>query len=613
MSEASHKNIIIVGNPNSGKSFLFNRLTGLQQKVANFPGITVEIRSGRYNEELLIKDFPGMYSLNPLSRDEQVAVNGLQEAMENQDTAGIVYVADATRLNRSLFLLLQIIEQARAKQIPFLVALNVMDEIQNNNAVVNIPEIAKQLGCIVHGVSARTGQGLDLLKKDIEHLANHEERHKFLPAKTSRTPQTSLRELADNLAKQYGPKVELLIRQQEKLDSFFLSSFWGALAFFAIMTFLFQSIFTWAAPMMDLVGEFISLSGQYVSGLVPSGIFQDFIKGALFEGFGSFLVFAPQIFVLFFIIGFLEDSGYLARAAIICHKPLSYFGLSGKSFIAILSGHACAIPAILSARSIESPRRRLITQLITPLLSCSARLPVYALFIGSFVPASMYLGGLIGLQGLAFSALYLLGIVSALIVASFAQFSLKKNHSDYPFVVELPPYRIPNFKSIVSNASTRMFQFIRKAGGIIFTVTILIWILGYFPSGNGHLEESWLAKIGHAIEPIFRPLGMDWKITVAVMTSFLAREVFVGTLGTLYGLEDATENISDLGTKIVSGGMTLATAMSLLVFFVLAMQCVSTLAVLKSETGSKKIPIFVFLGYSLLAYLSAFITYQVFV
>ncbi|MCB0394264.1 MAG: ferrous iron transporter B, partial [Bdellovibrionales bacterium] len=330
-------------------------------------------------------------------------------------------------------------------------------------------------------------------------------------------------------------------------------------------------------------------------------------------GFGSFLVFVPQIFVLTFIVGILEDSGYLARAAIICHRPLSWFGLSGKSFVPLLSGHACAIPAIMAARTIDSPKRRLLTQMVVPLMACSARLPVYSLFIAALIPSTTFLGGLIGYQGLAFFGIYAFSILVALIVSGITSKTLFKKESDSPFVLELPPYRLPHWKPLLTRALSSAWKFITKAGAIIFTVTMVIWFLGYFPDGDGSLSTSYLSVIGKFVSPIFEPLGVDWKFSVAILTSFLAREVFVGTLGTLFGIEGADEDVTGLSDQLTSSGFSLASGFALLVFYAIAMQCVSTLAVMKKEMGGYRYPLIALTLYSVLAYVLAVVTYKILV
>jgi ferrous iron transport protein B len=400
----------------------------------------------------------------------------------------------------------------------------------------------------------------------------------------------------------------VVLKQQNRIDDFLLNNLFGGLIFLSIMFLLFQSIFTWATPLMDAVETGITQLAMLSSQVLPSGVINDFVTDALFGGVGSFLVFVPQIMMLTLIIGLLEDSGYLARAALICHKPLSYFGLSGRSFIPYLSGHACAIPAIMAARTIESPRKRLITMMTIPLMSCSARLPVYALLIAVLIPDTQYLGGLVNMQGITFFILYFIGIATALLVSTLLTklTDLDKDKAEMPFILELPTYRLPHWKPLIHRVLTSAKQFIRRAAPIIFMVSVVIWVLGYFPE-NGDLQSSYLASLGQWIEPIFEPLGLDWRYGVAILVSFLAREVFVGALGTLFGIEGADENIAGLAANIQQDGLALGAGIGLMLFYVVALQCVATVATIKGETGSGKIAWGLFVAYGLLAYLLAWI------
>ena len=363
---------------------------------------------------------------------------------------------------------------------------------------------------------------------------------------------------------------------------------------------------------MDAVENAIGVSASFITDLTGPGMLADFLNDALFGGLGSFLVFVPQIMVLTLIIGVLEDSGYLARAALICHRPLSYFGLSGRSFIPYLSAHACAIPAILAARTIESPRKRLITMLTVPLMSCSARLPVYALLVAVLIPDTRYLGGIVNLQGVAFFGLYLFGIVTALLVSLLLSRSAVTDNekSDMPFILELPSYRFPHWKPLIHRVLSSAKQFIYRAGPVIFAVSLGIWLLGYFPTSAGGLQDSYLGVIGQWIEPIFEPLGLDWRYGVAILMSFLAREVFVGALGTLFGIDGADENIAGLAANIQADGLTFGAGMGILLFYVVALQCVATVATLKAETGSARLVGALVFGYGMLAYLLAMLCAQ---
>lgn len=596
---------VLVGKPNSGKSLLFNRLTGLTQKVANFPGVTVEVKRG-YRGETLVIDSPGIYTLNPLTQDEKVAVAQLKRALAQEDLKGILCVADATRLERSLYLAVQIQELAAQHQQPFVLVVNMLDEIEFNQTSIDLPGLAQAMGVRQVGISARTGRGMADLDAVLEEMVAHPE--EFIPRPHPERDR-NLRQKARELARKFGPEADLLLKRQNFLDRFFLSHIWGGLIFFAIMTVIFQSIFTWATPLMDFVEESVSYAGSLAAGSLPEGVVADFVADALFGGFGSFLVFVPQIFVMFMLVGLLEDSGYLARAAVICHRPLSYFGLSGKSFVPYLSGHACSIPAMMAARTIESPKQRLLTLFTIPLMACSARLPVYSLLIAAVVPPVTF-GGVIGYQGLAFFGLYVFGMVTALVVSSVLAKTTMKKVSEAPFIMELPPYRIPLIRPLIRRSTQASWFFITKAGPIIFMVTAVVWVLGYFPGGEGELASSWLASLGRWIEPVFAPLGLDWRYGVAILASFLAREVFVGTLGTLFGIEGADDRLSDVKGSIQADGFTPASAIALLVFYAIALQCVSTLAVMRKETGQLRIPLAALGLYSVLAYVLAFLAYQ---
>ncbi|WP_158769479.1 ferrous iron transporter B [Paraglaciecola sp. L1A13] len=604
------KNIILVGKPNSGKSLLFNQLTGMRQKVANFPGVTVELKSGKFGEYRLV-DFPGAYSLSTLSRDEEIAVEKIHEAMHDDNTSLIVCNLDATRLERSLVFGLQVRDLAKQHDKALIFALNMIDEVERFSHHVDCEQLGKDLGVAVFPLSAKTLIGLHEFKVALNDIVKQPE--KFIPT-ISVAEDNSVFNVSRLIAKRYGIHADIVLKQQNRIDSFLLNNVLGGIAFFGIMFLLFQSIFTWATPLMDGVENVIGVLAQITTSAIGPGIINDFLQDALFGGFGSFLVFVPQIMVLTFIIGLLEDSGYLARAALICHKPLSYFGLSGRSFIPYLSGHACAIPAIMAARTIESPRKRLITMMTIPLMSCSARLPVYALLIAVLIPDTTYVGGFFSLQGTAFFVLYFLGIFTALTVSVLLDKFTNRDSdkAEMPFILELPNYRLPHWKPLMLRVITSAKQFIRRAGPVIFVVSVVIWFLGYFPSPEHELQGSYLAVIGQWIEPIFEPLGLDWRYGVAILVSFLAREVFVGALGTLFGIEGADENIAGLAANIQADGLTLGAGLGLLIFYVIALQCVATVATLKGETGSRKIAWGLFVGYGMLAYSLAFIVSHIF-
>ena len=606
------KQIALIGSPNSGKSLLFNRLTGLNQKVANFPGITVDMASGQSQQhsDWRFIDFPGVYSLTALSGEEQAAINGFTALLERGELDLVVAIVDATRLDKGLGFALQALALCQRHQVPMLIAANMVDVLQRHQLTIDCAGLSSALAIPVVPLSARSGAGLAELDDSCRQQLSGQP-----------LPQTpAVGDLiggdeqghwrAQQLAEQFGPKGDLLIVSQTRVDRLFLHSWFGGALFFAIMYLFFQSIFTWAAPVMDAVEGAIGWLAERVTPLFPAGVAQDFVHDALFGGIGAFLVFVPQIFVLTVVVGILEDSGYLARAAVICHRPLRLFGLTGKSFIPMLSGVACAIPGIYAARTIESPLRRRLTYMAIPLMPCSARLPVYALLIAAFIPAHSLFGGLLGWQGLAMFAIYLFGIVAALLVTALVSRRSDSSAQDLPFVLEMPPYRLPSWRPLLRGAWQRSAQFVTKAGQIIFMVTVVVWLLGYFPNYGSSLADSWLGQLGHFIEPVFAPLGLDWQYGVAILTSFLAREVFVGTLGALYGIAAQGDEFVGLADRVATSGLPLGSGIALLVLFAIALQCVSTLAVLRRESGSWRLPVQLFVAYGLLAYLLAWLAFQ---
>lgn len=602
--------IILIGSPNSGKSLLFNRLTGLAHKVANFPGITVDIGSGNLQAlpDKQLVDFPGTYSLQAISAEEEVAVGYFENALCDPEVEQVLCLIDATRLEKSLYFTLQVIRDCERHGKPVTVLANMIDVLDKHGLELDVEGLSATLYTPVLPISGRTGKGVDAV---IAALSRPLPEAGVTRSHLTETPDAILRGEAHQLARRFGPRDDILIRTQHRLDSFFLHSLTGGVAFFVIMYLLFQSIFTWSAPAMDAVEGALAWSADRVVPLLGNQVAADFTADALFSGVGAFLVFVPQIFVLTFIIGLLEDSGYMARAALICHKPLRFFGLTGKSFIPLLSGTACAIPAIYAARAIDSPGKRLLTYMAIPLMPCSARLPVYSLLIAAFIPAQTALGGLLGWQGLAMFGIYFFGMFCGLLITGLVSRVAGERYQDLPFVLELPPYRVPGFVPILRNSVNRARHFVTKAGKIIFTVTLLIWVLGYFPNYGADLGQSWLGQIGRVVEPLFEPLGLDWRYGVAIFTSFAAREVFVGTLGTIFGIEGADENMVPLVEHIQSSQLALGSGLALLVFFAIALQCVSTLAILSKESSSRGLALKMFCGYFLLAYVAGIVVYQV--
>ena len=599
--------ILMVGKPNCGKSLLFNQLTGLRQKVANYPGITVEITRGKCDKFELV-DLPGAYSLNGLTRDEVIAVDEIKRSVADDDTSMVLVVLDATRLAQSLVMGLQVQRLAFEHNKPVMFALNFIDEVKRVGETIDTDGLSKALGSPVLALSARSLDGLHEFKQSLLGMAGEPERY----ATTNGTPHAEAAERSQELARDFGIQHDIVLKNQNRIDNFMLNNWTGGLIFIAVMFVLFQSIFTLATPLMDGVESFIETLAGGVGAVTTEGVVHDFINDAIFGGFGSFLVFVPQIMVLTLIIGLLEDSGYLARAALMCHRPLSFFGLSGRSFIPYLSGHACAIPAIMAARTIESPHKRLITMLTIPLMSCSARLPVYALLVAVLVPANETFLGIFNMQGAAFFGLYFFGIFMALVVSQILNRFLPRDleKTDMPFILELPTYRLPHWKPLFQRVLNSGIMFIKRAGPIIFMVSVGIWILGYFPL-NSTLQDSWLGQIGHFIEPVFTPMGLDWRYGVAILMSFLAREVFVGALGTLFGLEGADEDVAGLAERVQADGMTTEAGLGLMLFYVVALQCVATVAMLKGESGSSKLSWGLYVAYGLLAYAIAVAVNQI--
>ena len=609
--------VLLVGTPNSGKTALFNRLTGLNHRVANYPGITVDLSVGKLAglPDYDLVDFPGTYSLRPISEEERVAVAHFEQSLSDESVRHVLCVIDATRLEKSLFFCLQVIRACQQVGRAVTVVANMSDILQRHRLTMNASGLSEALGVPVIMASARTGDGLDVVIEALSEPSPPSEQSTVAQASDvlaseGNAADSALYECAHRLAEQFGAPSDVLLQSQSRLDRFFLGSLTGGLAFSLVMLVLFQSIFTWSAPAMDAVESAVIGVGVWVLPFLPEGVLRDFTADALFSGIGAFLVFVPQIFVLTFVIGLLEDSGYLARAAVICHKPLRFFGLSGKSFIPMLSGVACAIPAIYAARSIESPRARFLTYLAIPLMPCSARLPVYTLLIAIFIPRETVLGGLFGWQGLTLFGIYVFGMVAGLAIAGLVN-RLTPSEDQMPFMMELPAYRLPALVPIVRKSVQRAKHFVTKAGVVILSVTIVIWILGYFPNQGADLGASWLGMVGQWIEPVFQPLGLDWRYGVAIVSAFLAREVFVGTLGTIMGIEGAEDNILPLVEQVQASALPLGSGLALLVFFAIALQCVSTVAILAREAQSWRLALRMVVGYLIVAWVAAWVTFQV--
>ncbi|HEY8687766.1 MAG TPA: ferrous iron transport protein B [Chitinophagaceae bacterium] len=705
MSSTLH--IALVGNPNSGKSSIFNSLTGLNQKIGNFPGVTVDKKTGisQISESLkaLIIDLPGAYSLYPKRHDEWVSYKVLINQDKDIAADVFLFVADASNLKRNLLFCSQLIDLKK----PVVVALTMMDLAKKKNIQIDIAGLERELGVPVIPVNPRKNKGIKELKRAIEltaenlnkmpardfidtnafapeaikeinnlfpgtgdyraihYLINHENfaldettqdvienieiRNKFNPTKTQ----------AEEIMQRYG-RIKHIMKQTvieadplqkalftEKLDNILLHRVWGYLILITVLFLLFQSIFWIAQYPMDAIEWSFAKLGGFLGSILSQGWFSDVLINGVLAGLSGIMIFIPQIMILFGLITLLEDTGYMARISFLTDKIMRKAGLNGKSVMPMISGFACAVPAIMSARNIENKKERLLTIMCTPLMSCSARLPVYTILIALIIPGHLYFGFL-SVQGLVMMALYLLGTVMALVTAYIFKWFIKSIERSY-FILELPVYRGPRWKNIFYTMVEKAKVFVFNAGKIIMVISLLLWVLSSFgpkkrmraasekyetlavanPSQADQynkqrktalLENSFAGILGKSIEPAIKPLGYDWKIGIALITSFAAREVFVGTMATLYSVgEDKDKNyttlrqkmaaaVRDDGTKVYN----LATGLSLLVFYVLAMQCMSTLAVVKRETKSWKWPIIQLFYMTGLAYVFSWIVYTIF-
>ena len=732
--------VALLGNPNTGKSTLFNVLCGVRQRVGNYPGVTVEKKTGKMSidgKDFTVVDLPGTYSLAPRSPDEMVTVDVLLARRGDTPAPDVVVcIVDASNIERNLFL----VSQALELNLPLVVALNMSDVAEQRSIKIDRDELSKRLDVPVVELVANQRRGVNVLKSAIASASQRQVGQRKSPF--SEAFQAEVKQLEEKIAAtgkpwpkylverllldtggyiesaglpgetdavlsevkaarerlreagQPVPAVEAMARYQwigdllkgvvqqpkeqpatfsDKVDRILTHRLWGTLIFIAIMTVIFQSIFAWAGPAMDAVELVFEWLGGIATAFLPEGMLQSLVVDGVIAGVGGVLVFLPQILILFLFIAILEDCGYMARAAYLMDRLMSRIGLSGKSFIPLLSSFACAIPGVMAARVIENRRDRLITILVAPLMSCSARLPVYTLLIAAFIPASSLVsfGGvpILGMQGVTMLAMYSIGVVTAVLVA----FTLKKTilpGVTPPFVMELPGYKFPGLGTVFMRVGERGWAFVKRAGTLIFAVSILVWAASYFPRdpqveaevrkahaaeiaelderlaavtdgekanaleaekeelvgeidnlvASAYLEQSFLGRAGHLIEPVVRPLGWDWRIGCAAIASFPAREVIVGTLGVIYGLGDEEDEESDTLREQMKNATWAGTdrpvfnvpvALSIMVFFALCAQCAATLAVIKRETNSWGWPIFTFVYMTALAYVGALVTYQV--
>jgi len=699
--------IALVGNPNSGKSSLFNSLTGLNQKVGNFPGVTVDKKTGtsKISEKISAKiiDLPGTYSLYPKRNDEWVSYKVLMDDDKEVKADVIVLIADASNLKRNLLFCSQILDLKK----PVVVALTMVDIAKKNNIQIDIAGLERELGILVIPVNPRKNKGIGELKKAIEktvenigkipdrnfidassfapqaikkiqklfpdisdyraihYLINHETfaleqpvqdaienieaETKFNPSKTQAEEILQRYSKIKNIMQQTVVEADPLHKAlfTQKLDDILLHRTWGYLILLVVLFSLFQSIFLLAQFPMDGIEWTFAKAGGWLGGILPQGWFSDLFINGILAGLSGILVFVPQIMILFGLITLLEDTGYMARISFLTDRVMRKAGLNGKSVMPMISGLACAVPAIMSARGIENKKERLLTIMCTPLMSCSARLPVYTVLIALVIPNKMYLG-FIGLQGMVMMLMYLTGTIMALLSAYVMKWFIKSKEKSF-FILELPLYREPRWKNMFYTMIEKAKVFVFQAGKVIMVISLLLWVLStYGPPGKMKgvsekyaslvqqqpaqsaefdklkrtelLQNSYAGILGKSIEPVIKPLGYDWKIGIALITSFAAREVFVGTMATLYSVgDDKDENNATLrqkmnaakwpdGTKVY----TLAAGLSLLIFYVLAMQCMSTLAVVKRETRSWKWPLIMLTYMTSLAYIMSWITYNLF-
>ena len=595
-------NVYLIGKTNVGKTSLFNQLTGSNKKVANYHGATTTLSKASFvnDSDLTFYDLPGTYNLKKDSRDESLTLETLKET--SKDSLWLV-VLDAVELKSGLKDLKNLLSFFRNRHGKVLVSINMIDEADFNDIKIDWDLLKSIEGLIFVPTSAKKGTNLDTLKKEISNKTNSQAvNFEDLLGELNSIEVNSLI---------LNPENQVALKRVEKLDRVFLSKFYGPILFGLIMLVLFQSVFTWAAPFMDMIETGLIKLGTYVSSLISNTNTKSFVEDAIFGGFGAFLVFIPQIFILTFFIRALEDSGYLSRASLICNRFLSFFGLSGESFIPLLTSHACAIPGIYATRCIKSERVRILTLLTLPLTVCSARLPVYALLITVTIPQAYIFGGLVGARGFSLFLLYFFGVFMSLIVSSVLtktskEFKKKKNDT----AIQLTRYKWPDIYKALKSAVRYSYHFVKDAGVIIFVTNGLIWTLGALPNGPGNLKDSYLSSIGKAVHFIFSPLGMSWEESVAVLTSFLARETFVSTLGTLYSLDsDEVMPLANL-MKNAQTENQVASALALIVFFAIALQCVSTVALLKTELPKKIWSLYLFGAYFVLAYVLSFVTYR---
>ncbi|CAD0352079.1 ferrous iron transporter B [Xanthomonas hortorum] len=603
--------LALVGNPNSGKTALFNQLTGSRQKVANYTGVTVERKEGHFRapsgRDFAVLDLPGAYSLQPASLDEAITRDLCRGFYPGEPAPDVlVCVMDATNLRLHLRFALELRELGR----PMIVALNMVDAAQRRGIVIDLPALEQALGVpVVETVAVRRG-GAKALVERIDAQAAH------LAAPTATPPAGG----------NYHAQVRQILsasvtmptrtsRVDDALDRWLLHPIWGLVTLAVVMFLIFQAVYAWATPVMDLIDVGTAMLGEWVGTTLPEGPLNSLLKDGIVTGLGGVIKFLPQILILFAFILALEESGYLPRAAFLLDRMMAAAGLSGRSFIPLLSSFACAVPGIMSTRSIQDPRDRLATIMVAPLMTCSARLPVYALLIGAFIPQKT-VWGIFNQQGLILFALYAAAIVSALLV-SWTMKKWRRDKSEHPLMLELPSYRVPQLRDLALGLWERAVIFLKRVGGIILALTVLLWFLLSFPAAPANaslpaIDYSFAGRIGHAMSIFFAPLGFNWQICIALIPGLAAREVAVASLATVYALSAADDDAAAQAlSPLISDGWSLATALSLLVWYIYAPMCISTLATIKRETNSWKQMTISAVYLFALAYLASLVTYQV--
>jgi ferrous iron transport protein B len=613
-------NLALVGTPNSGKTSLFNALTGGRQKVANYPGVTVERKTGVFTtpagRTVSLVDLPGTYSLRGRSPDEEITRDIVLGRYPEQVVPDLVLcVADSTNLRLTFRLMLEL----KATGRPMMLVLNMFDIAMRRGVTVDVDKLSDRLGIpVVTSIAVRKGGTAELLAQTDKFAAQTKVAAAAAAAAGDWRPLSTaeLRALQREADRIIGDCVSLPARPHTltaKVDTILLHPVAGLAILILILFVMFQAVFSWAQPLMELISGGFAELGAYVHATLPEGLLQSFLQNGVISGVGGVIVFLPQIIMIFLFILLLEDFGYMSRAAFLMDRIMGGAGLHGRAFIPLLSSFACAIPGIMATRVIDNRRDRLTTILIAPLMTCSARIPVYTLIISAFIPAKQVFG-VVNLQGLVMFGLYTAGIFSALAVSALVKFFMWRDYEPAPFMLELPDYKLPRLKSVVIGVYIRAKMFLQRAGTTIFSMMVLIWFLASFPRPPAGATEpainfSLASMIGHFLEPALAPLGFNWQIAVALIPGMAAREVAVAALGTVYAIEGGKEAAEQIG-EVLASKWSLATALSLLAWFVFAPQCASTLAVIKRETGSWRWMAVTFIYMFALAYIFSLITYS---